>query len=132
MNHFFMPMQLPNKTFQDKILARGRIINSPEVKDIQDMFLGHLHQHKPVEPVPRGKAVHLSVILCWQADEKRKGYKTTKPDVDNFMKLLMDSMTKSGFWADDSQVAHLRVMKVFDSVQGIDIEWGVLPDWKEQ
>jgi Holliday junction resolvase RusA-like endonuclease len=42
-----------------------------------------------------------------------------KGDVDNLTKTVLDQMTKSGYWVDDSQVIELKVSKhwndVFDS-----------------
>ena len=34
-----------------------------------------------------------------------------RPDVDNLVKSIMDSMTKAGVWVDDGQVVDLRVRK---------------------
>lgn len=36
-----------------------------------------------------------------------------KPDADNFAKAVMDALTASGVWADDSQVADLSVTKYY-------------------
>ena len=49
----------------------------------------------------------------------------TRPDCDNVAKLLIDCMTKLGFWLDDAQVARLRVSKRYaegDNAQ-ITISW---------
>ncbi len=34
-----------------------------------------------------------------------------RPDADNLVKSLLDSMTRAGVWEDDGQVADLRVRK---------------------
>lgn len=40
------------------------------------------------------------------------GYKTTRPDVDNLTKLLLDALTSAGVaWKDDAQVAELLITK---------------------
>lgn len=36
-----------------------------------------------------------------------------RPDLDNYAKAILDALTDSGIWDDDSQVADLRVMKVW-------------------
>jgi Holliday junction resolvase RusA-like endonuclease len=36
---------------------------------------------------------------------------TVKPDIDNLVKLVLDAMTKAGFWKDDSQVVILKAEK---------------------
>ena len=40
----------------------------------------------------------------------------TKPDLDNMIKLVLDVMTKSGYWKDDSQVIELSSSKNFSDV----------------
>jgi crossover junction endodeoxyribonuclease RusA len=40
----------------------------------------------------------------------------TKPDLDNMIKLVLDVMTKSGYWKDDSQVIELSSSKNYADV----------------
>ena len=51
-----------------------------------------------------------------------------KPDADNLVKSILDSMTRAGVWADDAQVCDLRVRKW----RGVRPRWAVfcwlLPD----
>lgn len=42
------------------------------------------------------------------------GYHVGKPDADNLAKAVMDALTVIRFWHDDSQVADLRVRKLYD------------------
>ena len=39
--------------------------------------------------------------------------KTTKPDIDNYTKLLMDAMNDAGLWDDDSQVVGCHTTKFY-------------------
>jgi len=39
--------------------------------------------------------------------------KTTKPDVDNLAKLILDSATQSGLWADDNLITQLEIRDWF-------------------
>ena len=41
---------------------------------------------------------------------------TSKPDLDNLVKLILDVITKSGYWKDDSQVIELSVCKNYADV----------------
>lgn len=45
--------------------------------------------------------------------------KTTKPDVDNLAKLILDAMTKSRYWKDDNQVAELSISKHWSEIPGV-------------
>ncbi len=42
-----------------------------------------------------------------------------KPDVDNLAKLILDAMTKAGYWLDDNQVCDLRVTKYNSPIGGL-------------
>lgn len=46
-----------------------------------------------------------------QADKGKTGPMPTKPDFDNLAKSVCDSLTKVGFWHDDSQVVFGKVLK---------------------
>lgn len=124
MIEFFMPMNPPTKTFQDKIIRTGKngkaiVHNSSEVSAIKNLFLGHLGRHKPAEKLEG--PIRLVVKWCYPSTNKNVDgqYKTTKPDIDNSQKLLMDCMTVVGFWKDDSQVASLVAEKFWADIPGI-------------
>ena len=58
-------------------------------------------------------------------------YKTTKPDVDNMAKLLIDVMTECGYWHDDGQVSQLLLTKYWcqnENICGIHIK--VMTKWE--
>lgn len=51
---------------------------------------------------------------CWQH--------TTTPDCDNVLKLVMDAMTKLGFWKDDKFVYAITVGKFYSPNPRTDVE----------
>ena len=51
----------------------------------------------------------------YKRDVQTAMYKTTKPDLDNAQKLLMDCMTKAGFWKDDAEVSSMILEKFWVS-----------------
>ena len=119
---FFMPMVPPTVTHQEK---KWRVVNGKpvpyepdEVKAARAKLRAHLWRFRPTEPARCGVA--LVVKWCFPRGDHADGeYRTTKPDVDNLQKLLMDCMTAEGFWMDDAQVASLVVEKFWADVPGI-------------
>ena len=74
------------------------------------------------ESLPKAEpdaAVRLELVFCYAFPKavplsKRLDFapRTTRPDCDNLAKGLVDAMAEAGLFADDSQVADLRVAKV--------------------
>lgn len=104
---FFMNMTPPTVTHQEKrvTVRNGKPIffEDTALKNARASFMANLARFRPAEPM-RG-AVRLLTKWCFSGKTKEPRYKTTKPDTDNMIKLLKDCMTRSGFWADDAQVA---------------------------
>lgn len=69
---------------------------------------------KKLEPPKYEGPVSLNVTFNFQIkDKKRWGYwKTSKPDLDNAIKLFQDVLASMGFFEDDSQVAALHIRKI--------------------
>lgn len=69
--------------------------------------------------VPFERGVALRVNLRFNAKRTKalgKGDavpKTTKPDIDNYIKLVLDAANNAGLWHDDSQVVELLAQKVY-------------------
>ena len=52
---------------------------------------------------------------------------TSKPDIDNLRKNVMDALTKAGFWRDDAQVAEGRSSKRYaDELPNTVIQFGLM------
>lgn len=87
-----------------------------------------LKRHAPRNPA----AGPVRLYVCFYFDVKDRKlwgkYKTTRPDVDNIIKELIDAMTACRFWQDDSQVARLEVAKIYGRNGAIDIEVEDLED----
>ena len=69
----------------------------------------------------------MKLVYLYGIDKKRKKlwgeYKTTRPDVDNQTKLILDAITDTGrLWRDDSQVSVLEQSKFYWERSAIQIE----------
>ena len=108
---FFLPMDPPRTTAQQKrvvVSKTGKQVRyeNERLKAAHEKLLAYLAQHMPDRPL-QGP---LRLVNKWLYLDSRKkhepgGWKTTKPDTDNSVKLLKDCMTRCHFWNDDAQVA---------------------------
>jgi Holliday junction resolvase RusA-like endonuclease len=62
--------------------------------------------------------VHLRIVFefAYLRSHKATGSripKVSRPDLDNMAKTILDALTEAGAFDDDSQVAHLEMLKVF-------------------
>jgi len=105
--------QIPAGTAQMKRYdGRSKIyFKSKKLQQTEDTYLNALREYAPKTPVEGPVSVSIS-FWYRTPDKKKKGRpKTSRPDCDNVAKLLIDCMTKLGFWNDDSQIYSLRVTK---------------------
>ena len=72
-----------------------------------------MSQHEPLSPLPVG-AIKINLIFCRSrpksAPKKKPCEWTTRPDVDNLIKTVLDSM-QGRYFRDDSQVTECHVWK---------------------
>lgn len=85
----------------------------PTVRATEGIFFAKLLKNAPKEPST--KPIRLTVWFSWDVKDKHMWgcYKPTRPDTDNYIKLFKDTMTKAGFWIDDSQVVDERIIKTY-------------------
>ena len=111
---FRLPIDPPRTTAQEKGVAfingRPHFYEKSSVKEARKMLKAALAKHKPEKPFTG--AIEVVTVWCYDHKGRHKDYeaKTTKPDVDNMVKLLLDVMT-GDFWEDDRQIVKLTVMK---------------------
>ena len=116
---FFIPLKkIPTVTHQEKrvtvVNGKPRFYDSESITAARGMFTAYLAQHKPDDPM----AGPIRLMTKWQF-EGDPGWKTTKPDTDNMIKLFKDCMTKCGYWKDDAQVCSEITEKFYGPVEGI-------------
>ena len=83
------------------ISASGKAYHKRVLEDIKE-------QCGPMKPLTSN--VHLSVVLFMPDKRKR--------DLDNYMKPLLDSLTRCAFYEDDSQVDQLFVYRGVQRASG--------------
>lgn len=120
---FFLPMQIPSKTAQEKKIAvrNGRpVLYTPkELVEIRTRYVALLAPHAPPEPMTKAVMLHTMWIYPAGGSHREGDYKVTKPDTDNLLKLFKDAMTDAGFWKDDAQVAMELTDKRYGPHEGV-------------
>lgn len=117
---------LPKGTSQQKRynhLTRTYFKDS-KLSALENVFKLALKPHRPKEPSE--VAIRLDVWLTFSIAAPKRlwgTWKITRPDVDNYVKTLIDCMTQTGFWTDDAQVVDLRVRKTYAEKASIFIQW---------
>lgn len=117
---------MPKGTAQGKRYdgRRGIYFKSKTLLETESLYRTKLLPHKP--KTPSGSPIRLFIVLYFDKKSPKKlwgRYKTTRPDVDNFCKALIDQMTHVGYWEDDSQVADLHIIKRYAETAHIYIEY---------
>ena len=129
---FFLPMIPPTVTLQEKkvTVVKGKPIfyEPPELKDARQKISAYLSPFSP--DVPMTGPLQLITKWCYPISGKYQDgqYKTTKPDVDNAVKLFLDCCTVLKFWQDDAQIACLVIEKFWAKVPGIYVCIRKLPE----
>lgn len=79
-------------------------------------------EHPPLEgPVSVSVRAVFPVPASWsKAKRDRAFWKTSKPDLDNLIKLIKDSFN-SIVWVDDAQVCEVRAQKVYGLPAGVTV-----------
>lgn len=119
---FFMPMQPPTCTHQEKqvhvVKGKPKFYEPDDLKAARSKLMAHLGRHRPKEPITVG----VRLVAKWlfpRGRHKDGAYRITKPDTDNLQKLLKDCMTAVGFWRDDALVCSELCEKFWAEIPGI-------------
>ena len=119
---FFLPIQPPTVTHQQKQVSakNGKPVffEPSELTAARTKLQAHLAAYVPKEK--HTAAIRVVVKWLFPMGKHQNGeYKTTKPDLDNAAKLLLDVMTSLGFWQDDAIIASLVLEKFWAERPGI-------------
>lgn len=105
---------IPRTTAQQRRFAAGANYPSPLLRRAQATWLALARKHAPEKPL-KGP-VALWVVLYYHSD-KVDGtvFKTTRPDLDNTLKLIQDALAKAGWMKDDGAICAIHATKFFTS-----------------
>lgn len=124
---FFVPMKnIPTVTHQEHqvTVVKGKPVfyEPPRLKQARLDLTDYLAGYRPKKPLT-GPLV-LIVKFCYPAGKEHQNGepKTTKPDVDNTMKLLQDVMNSLDFFEDDRFITSLVAEKYWADLPGIFIQ----------
>ena len=111
------PREIPTAQTKRASMAGGRLhfFPSSKMQEAKGKLAILLRPYTPGSPIEG--PVSLKTVWYYHTPDKRRGgtFKTTRPDTDNLIKQLKDSLTDAGFWKDDSQVVIETTIKKWAS-----------------
>lgn len=118
----------PTATAQQKGVyvrnGRAHFFTKEKVRDAEDFLAAMLAPHAPDDPLVRPLFFQARWCFPYRKSELKSVTKvgrevphTTRPDLDNLEKNLLDVLTRLRFWEDDAQVYTKSTAKV----------WGLSP-----
>lgn len=123
---FELPITPPTATAQqkkhyyNKNLGRVATYKPKNVVSAENLLMTALYPHKPDSPLGGELSVSIVFYFPFRKTEKKSVVKaglpvpkTTKPDLDNMAKNVLDAMTKLGYWADDAIIFDLTLTKYY-------------------
>jgi len=110
--------------------GRPMFFKKKEIVAEENRLIGLCRCFRPKSPIEGAVCAKITFVFPFTKAEERKYRdmpnhitpKTTRPDVDNCAKTLMDVLTKQGFWLDDSQVTCLILIKRSGWMPAIHVE----------
>jgi len=124
---FFVECTPPTVTAQQKGVdfKRRRFFTKKIVRVAEDFYAVAFRRYVPITPMDGALRLHVIYVYPWlKSDTKRDREQglvamNTAPDWDNISKAFCDSMSKMGFWVNDSRIADGRLRKFRGNVPGI-------------
>ena len=95
-----------------RIGSHARIADPAKSRDWKAYVRLVASQHAPTTPLAGPVRVRIVCVFPRPRARKREHWHTVKPDVDNLVKLVLDSLNGI-VYQDDKQVARLELIKVY-------------------
>lgn len=105
-----------------------RFFKKRKVRESENFLAALLSMYAPDVPFAEPVVVEARWTFPWRKSERKKVVKagvpvphTSRPDLDNLEKNLLDVLTRLNFWTDDSLAFDKRTSKWWGPKPGIDI-----------
>lgn len=109
--------------------GRVRFFTKRKVRESENFLAALLSAHRPDVPFSAPVSLTARWTFPFRKSERRSVVKagldvphTSRPDLDNLEKNLLDVLTRLNFWTDDSLVAEKSTSKSWGPRPGIEIE----------
>lgn len=105
----------------------AKLADKPELVEAKRLLDALLQPYRPDRPLSGPVALSLVFTWPWRASEPKKrralGHAphTSRPDLDNLCKTLIDRLVKLGFLEDDGLVVDLHALKWWGDEPGIQV-----------
>lgn len=101
--------------------------SSSNAKKTQSELMWLLMPHRPLKPLEGAIILDVKWVYPFRKSEPQKNRYdglpcVTRSDADNLCKLLLDCMTRLGYWLDDAQIFDLHFTKFYSDNPRIEIE----------
>lgn len=106
----------------NKYTGHAQVFTSKAQAKNQKDLIALMAPYAPAKPLEGPLKISINVFLpvpqSWSKAKKAKALNrticpTSRPDLDNYVKQIMDRMTKLFFWVDDSQVIRISASKLY-------------------
>ena len=103
-----------------------------KTREAETNFAAQAVKYRPERPLEG--PIKLNLVFASirpKSKSKKIVHWTTRPDLDNFVKLVKDALNKI-FWRDDSQIVELNARKVYGDGWYTEVEIRELPNIENQ
>lgn len=116
MFELFIPIAPVPKAYRS---ARGRLILSDDCREYQIQVSNLAVKHRPAKPMDGYLAAEVTFYMPRGDGNKNRTYPNAKPDLDNMVKSLLDSLQRAEVFINDSRIVQLIAAKCFVGDNGI-------------
>ncbi len=115
---FVIPIE-PVAKGRPRFTRMGRAYTDDKTRAFEKAFGLAAAKYRPKAPLLGPLVVDLAFVIRRKKSVKRKE-PCVRPDVDNFCKAVIDSL--SGFWVDDGQIVGLHARKLYGDAPAVHVE----------